>query len=83
MRYWHPLGANATATYFLPHPEYKGQQSGKDDWCCIFANEGIVQIFAHITDLFPTSKGKNTINQRYNTVSKLIDIANCKCTKTY
>ena len=78
MRYWYPLEANPTVTYSLPQPENDSQHSGNSVRSCIFGNEGIMWIFAHITDILTACKGKNTIYQRYNTDSKLIDIVHCK-----
>jgi len=81
MRYWQPLGAKTTATRSLPHPENEGQWSVNDFWCCIFGNQGIAQIFKHITELLTTLIGNNTINERKNMNSKIFTIAGCKTCK--
>jgi len=81
MRYWHPVGAKTTATHFMLHPENERQQSINSFCSCIFVNQGIVWIREHITELLPALIGKNTIYQRKNTDSKLIDIASHKTSK--
>jgi len=78
MKNWHPLGAKTTVTCSLPHPENECQQNINNCGACIIANEGIARIFERITELSTTLIGENTIYQRNNTDSKIIDIANCK-----
>jgi len=78
MRYWQLLEAKITTTCFLPHSENKRQHSVNSFRWCIFGNQGIARIFTHITELLTAFKCRNTMYQRYNTDSKLIDIANCE-----
>ena len=75
MRYWQLLGAKTTATRSLPDPENERQRSVNSFDCCIFANQGITQLFEHITQFLSAWIGKNTIYHRINMDSKLIDIA--------
>jgi len=77
IRYWQPLMAKTTATCSLPHPVNKRQQSVNSFGLYVFHNQGIVWIFMCITVLSTALIGKNTIYQRGNTDTKLIDIANC------
>jgi len=81
MRYWHPLLAKTTATCSLRHPENEHQHSVNSFRTCIFRNQGIARIFGFITVLLTALLGKNTIYGRWNTDTKLIDIANCSTSK--
>ena len=81
IRYWQPLLAKATATCSLPHSGNERQPSVNSFSCCIFGNQGIARIVAFITELLTAVIGKNTICQRSNTDSKLIDSARCKACK--
>jgi len=81
IKYWQPLLAKTSATFSLPHPENERQRSVKGVSCCIFANQGFARIFAFITELLTTLRGKNSIYQRQNTDSKLIDITSCTACK--
>jgi len=81
MRYWQPFLAQTTATCSLWHPENERQRSVNSFRTCIFRNQGIVQIFACITVLLTALLGKNTIYRRWNTDTKLIDIANSSTSK--
>jgi len=78
MRHWLPLWAKSTATCVLPHPETEHRQGVNNFSSCIFGNEGIVGMFEHITGLLAAFVGENTMQQRTNTDSKIIDIAYCK-----
>jgi len=78
MLYWQPLGAKKAVTGSLPHSETEHWRSVNCIWSCIFDYQCITQIFEHITELLPTSIGKNTLCPRIITDSKLIEIANCK-----
>jgi len=81
MRYWQPLLAKTTATCSLRHPENERQWIVNRFRTCIFRNQGIVRIFACITVLLTALLGKNTIYRRWNTDTKLIDIANSSTSK--
>jgi len=59
-----PLLANTTAIWSLSHTENEHQRSINSFICCIFANQGIAQIFAFITELLTTLTGKNPNFQR-------------------
>jgi len=82
MRYWQPLLAKTTATCSLRHPENERQQSVNSFRTCIFRDQGITRIFACITVLLTALLGKKTIHRRWNTDTKLIDIANCSTSKS-
>jgi len=81
MRYWQPLLAKTTATCSLRHSENDRQRSVKSFWNCILHNQGIAWIFACITVSSTALLGKTTIDWRWNTDTKLIDIANCSTSK--
>jgi len=81
MRYWQPSLAKTTATCSLRHPENERQRSVNSFRTCLFRNQGIARIFACITVLLTALLGKNTIYRRWNTDTKLIDIANCATSK--
>jgi len=66
-----------TSSSVLQHPYYLRPTPP-----VTFGNEGIAQIFLHITLLSTTLIAKNTIYQKSNTDSELIDIANCKTCKS-
>jgi len=68
-------------TCSLPHCENERQQSVNSCSCCIFGNQGIMLIYTFITALLTAVIGKDTMYQRQNTDSKLIDIASCKTCK--
>jgi hypothetical protein len=82
MRYWQPLLAKTTAKCSLQQPENERQRSINSFRTCIFRNQGIAWIFACITVLLTALLGKNTIYGRWNTDTKLIDIANCSTSKS-
>jgi hypothetical protein len=82
MQHWQPLLAKTTAKCSVRHPENERQQSVYSFRTSIFRNQGIVGIFACITVLLTTLLGKNTIHWRWNTDTKLIDIANCSTSKS-
>ena len=82
MKYWQPLLAKTTATCCLWHPENERQWSINSFWSCIYDNQGITRIFVYISVLLPAFIGKNTIYSRWNTDTKLIDIANCSTSKS-
>ena len=82
IRYWQLLEADTTATCSLPHPENERQQSINSFRYCIFCNWGIARTFAHISVLLTGLIGKNAKYQRWNTDTKLIDIANCTTCKS-
>jgi hypothetical protein len=65
----------------MPHPENEHQHIVNNCSCCIIGNQGITWSFAFITWLLTALIGKITIYQRYNTDSKLIDIASCAVCK--
>jgi len=81
LRYWQPLLGKTTATCSLQHPENELQWSVISFRTCIFRNQGIGLIFACITVLLTALLGKNTIYWRWNTDTKLFDIANCSTSK--
>jgi len=81
INYWQPCVAKTTATYSLPHPENECQQSVNSFCCCIFCNQGIALISGFITELLTAVIDQNTTYQRYNTDTKLINIASCKACK--
>jgi len=62
--YWQPVLAKTTATCSLPHPDNERQWSVNSFSCCIFDIQGIMLIFAFITELLNALIGKNTIEQR-------------------
>jgi len=81
--YWQPWVARTTARSSLRCPGNEHQRSVNNFCSCIFGNQGITRLFEHITELLTASIGKNTIYQRTNTDSKIIDIAHCTiCTNT-
>jgi hypothetical protein len=82
MRYWQHLLAKTTVKCSLWHPEIERQRSVNCFRTCIFCSQGITWIFACITVLLTTLLGKNTIYRRWNTDTKLIDIANCSTSKS-
>jgi len=82
MRYWQPLQAKTTVTCSLCHPENERQRSVNSFRTCIFRNQGIAWIFACISVLLSALLGKNTIHRRWNTDTKLIDIAHCSTSKS-
>jgi hypothetical protein len=77
MRYWQPLLAKTTAQCFQRHPENECQWGVNSCRTWRLCNQGIVQIFACITVLLTVLLSKNTISGRWNTDTKLLDIANC------
>jgi len=81
IKYLQPLLAKTTATCSLPHPENERQRSVNSFSCCIFGIPSIALISAFITELLTAVIDKNTMYQRYNTDSKLIDITSCKACK--
>jgi len=81
IKYWQPLLAKTTATCSLLHPEYEHQWSVNSFSLCICGNQSIALIFTFIKELLTAAIGKNTIYQRSNTDSELIDIASCKACK--
>jgi len=81
IKYWQPLLAKTTATCSLPHPDNECQRSVNSFSCCIFGNQAIVLIIVFIKELLTALQGKNTIYQRWNTDSKLIDNASCEACK--
>ena len=83
MRYWQSLVAKATAKCSLQHPENEHQWSVNSFRTCILRNPGIACIFACITVLLTALLDKNTIYWRWNTDTKLIDIANCSTSKSW
>jgi len=82
MRYWQPSLAKTTATCFLRHPENERQRSVNSFRTCTFRNQGIARIFVCITVLSTALLRKNTLYRRWNTDTKLIDIANCSTSKS-
>jgi len=81
IKYWQALLAKTMVTCSLPHPQIERQWSFTSCSCCIFGNEAIALIFTFVTELLTALIGKNIIEQRYNTDSKLIDIATCTAFK--
>jgi hypothetical protein len=81
IRYWQPLLAKPTATCSLRHPENERQWSVNSYKSCICFNLDIPQIIVRITLLLTALVGRNTISQRWNTDTKLIDIATCTTCK--
>jgi len=81
MRYWLHLGANTAETRSRAHPENECQRSVINFWSSICGNQGISWIFEHIEELLTALIRKNTIYQRNNLDSKIIDIANCQTCK--
>jgi len=81
MRYWQPSVAKTTATGGLLHSENERQQSVNNVWSCILGNQGIAQIFKHLTEQSTALIHEHTIYRRRITHSKLIDIANCNTCK--
>jgi hypothetical protein len=82
MRYWQPLLAKTTAKCSLRHPENEHQRRVNSFSTCIYHNQGIVRNFACITVLLTALLSKNTIYWRWNTNTKLIDIASCSISKS-
>jgi hypothetical protein len=78
IRYWQSSLTNTTEACNLLHPENEYQRRVNSVCSGIFGNQGIVQLFALITELLTALMGNNTIYQWSNTDSKLIDIANGK-----
>ena len=58
IKYWQPLLPKTTATCSLPHPEIQRQRRVNRFRCCIFGIQGIVLIFAFITEVLTTLIGK-------------------------
>jgi len=82
MRYWQPLQAKSTVTHSLPHADNKQQWNVNSFWTWLCCNQYNVQIFEYVTESLTALIGMNTMYQRKNTDSKLIDIANCKSFKS-
>jgi len=82
IQYWQPLLAQTTATCSLLHPENEHQRRVNSFSCCMFCNRGIALISAFIPELLTAVIDKNTIYRRYNTDSKLIDIASSTACKS-
>jgi len=82
MRYWQPLLAKTTAKCSLQHPENERQRSVNSFRTCIVRNQGITRIFSCITVLLTALLGKNSIYRRWNTDTKLIDIAHCSTSQS-
>ena len=82
VRDWQPLLANATATCSLRHPGNECQRRVNRFRTCIYHNQGIAWIFACITVLLATLIGTITLYRRWNTDTKVIDIANCSTSKS-
>jgi hypothetical protein len=76
MRYWQPLLVKTIVKCSLRHPANECQWSVNSFWTCTFCSQGITQIFGCINELLSTLLGTNTIYWRWNTNTKLIDIAN-------
>jgi len=70
-----------TATWSLPHTENEHQWSANSFSSCILGNQGMARIFTFTTELLTAPRVRNTIYQRQNTDSKLIDIASYKAFK--
>jgi len=81
MRYWQPLLAKLTGTWFLRHPENERQRSVNIWSTWIIRNHGIAQSFACITVSLTALLGKNTIYRMWNKDTKLFDIATCPTSK--
>jgi len=81
IQHWQPSLAKTTATCSLPHTENECQWSINSFGCCILGKQGIALISAFIMELLTAVTDKYTMYQRYNTDSKLIDIASCKACK--
>jgi hypothetical protein len=77
-RFWQPLLGKTTASCSLLNSENVCQRIVNSFSCCIFGNQGMVQIFMFISELLLTLIGKNTIYQRWNTDSELCDIGSCR-----
>jgi len=74
--------AKTSATCSLQHPENERQLGINSARTSISRNQGIAWIFPSITVLLTTLLGKNTIYRRWNTDTKLLDIANCSTSKS-
>jgi len=79
---WQPLQAKTTARCYLRHPENDRQPSVNSFRTCILCNHGITRIFPCVTVLLNALLGKNSIYARWNTDTKLIDIAHCSTSKS-
>jgi len=82
MRYWQPLLAKTTATYSLRHPENERQWTVNSFRTSILRSQGLARIFACISVLLTILLGNNTIHRRWNTDTKLIDVANCSTSES-
>jgi len=82
MSYWQPLGAKTTATRSLLHPENERQWSANSFRSCIFGNQGITWIFAHIAESWNALIGKNTLYQRKTWIPNQLISQTAKHAKT-
>jgi hypothetical protein len=64
--------------YRLLHLETEHQQSINNIWFRVLDNQGFTQINELITILLSAFVGQNTTDNRKNTDSKIINIADCK-----
>jgi hypothetical protein len=81
LRYWQPVLAKPTGICSLRYPEKELQGIVNSSRTCIFCTQGIMQIFTCITVWLTAFPGQCTIYWRWNTDTKLIDIANCSTSK--
>jgi len=68
-------------TYTFPHNANEPQWSVNNFLSCVLGSHGIAQIYELISELLTAIIGKNTIYERKNAYSKIINIAICKTLK--
>ena len=68
-------------THSLPHLETKRQRSVNNIWSCIMCNQGFTRMNAQRTKLLTAFIAKNTMYNRKNSDSKIINVADCKTCK--
>jgi len=75
---WQPFHLKQCMTHKWTHHETERQRSINNIWSCILGNQGFTQMNQLITELLTSVKAKNTMYNRKNMDSKMINGANCK-----
>jgi len=78
---WQPFHLKRHMTHMLPHPATERQWSINNIWCCILGNQGFTQMIELRTKLLTPHIAKNTMSNRKNSDSKIINVADCKTCK--
>ena len=78
---WQPFHLNQCITPTLPHHETERQHSVNNIWSYTLDNRCFPQINELITELLTACIAKNTMYNRKNMDSKIINVAHCKTCK--